>query len=199
MHRKKLLSLLQVYSPIDTDEKLMKQKLEEFVKSTSDCFDNNNRSGHITASAWIVDFKTTSVDLAYMASRMKKMSQLMGYQFVSQANFEDINGCMVYYHQLKASKSRKTGLYGETKTDFMKFPMIFNNHDYNDWRKYVIWNAFNLKKAKDSGYPPNFNSCYEFNSQCPYLALCEYPKWDEEKFKQMEGFVIVPDEREAAQ
>lgn len=154
---------------------------------------------NVDGMRWIVDFKTTSVDLAYMASRMKKMSQLMGYQFVSQANFEDINGCMVYYHQLKASKSRKTGLYGETKTDFMKFPMIFNNHDYNDWRKYVIWNAFNLKKAKDSGYPPNFNSCYEFNSQCPYLALCEYPKWDEEKFKQMEGFVIVPDEREAAQ
>ena len=65
MHRKKLLSLLQVYSPIDTDEKLMKQKLEEFVKSTSDCFDNNNRSGHITASAWIVDFKTKKIGMVH--------------------------------------------------------------------------------------------------------------------------------------
>jgi len=145
---------------------------------------------------WVVDFKTTSVELSYMASRMRKMVQLMGYQFTAQASFGSINGTMVYYHQLKASKSRKTGLYGETKTDFMKFPMIFSNKDYADWRKYVVWNAFKMQKAVDAGFPPNFNSCYEFNSACAYLPLCDYPKWDMDKFLVMEGFVVVPDERE---
>lgn len=145
---------------------------------------------------WVVDFKTTSVELGYMASKLRKMVQLMGYQFVAQDHFEGINGCMVYYHQLKAAKSRTTGLYGATKTDFMKFPMIFSRQDYEDWRKYIIWNAFQLQKVKQMGYPPNFNSCYEFNSQCPYMPLCNYPKWDLDKFMEMDGFVVVPDERE---
>jgi hypothetical protein len=144
---------------------------------------------------WVVDFKTTSVDLAYMASRMRKMPQLMGYQFVAQDKFDGIAGCLVYYHQLKASKSRTTGLYGATKTDFMKFPEIFNQQDYENWRKYVIWNAFQLKKAKEAGNPPNYNSCYEFNFACPYLPFCDYPRYDEDKFLEMDGFVVVPDER----
>lgn len=144
---------------------------------------------------WVVDFKTTAVDLPYMASKMRKMAQLMGYQFVAQRHFDGINGCMVYYHQLKASKSRKTGEYGDTKTDFMKFPMIFSNHDYEDWRRYVIWNAFNLHKAVESGYSPNYNSCYEFNRACPYIQLCDHPKWNMDKFKEMDGFVLVPDDR----
>lgn len=146
---------------------------------------------------WVVDFKTTSVDLPYMASRMRKMSQLMGYQFCAQDHFQSINGCMVYYHQLKATKSRKTGLYGDIKTDFMKFPMIFNQQDYKNWRQYVIWNAYQLNLAKKVGYPPNYNNCYEFNKSCPYLPLCDYPKWDIERFLTMDGFVVVPDEREA--
>lgn len=145
---------------------------------------------------WIVDFKTTSVDLSYMASRMRKMPQLMGYQFVANDIYENINGCLVYYHQLKASKSRKTGEYGETKTDFMKFPMIFSNKDYADWRKYIIWQGYLLHKAKEANYPPNFNSCYEFNASCPYLPLCDYPRWNIDKFMEMDGFVVVPDERE---
>lgn len=149
----------------------------------------------IDGLAWIVDFKTTSVELPYMASRMRKMVQLMGYQFVAQDHYSDINGCMVYYHQLKATKSRKTGLYGEKKIDFMKFPMIFSKHDYQNWRKYIIWNAYNLMKAKQVEYPPNYNSCYEFSSSCPYLTLCDYPTWSPERFVEMDGFVIVPDER----
>lgn len=147
---------------------------------------------------WVVDFKTTSVDLSYMASRMRKMVQLMGYQFVANRQLNDISGCLVYYHQLKASKSRKTGLYGDLTINFMKFPMIFSSHDYANWRKYVIYQAYMQKIAKDTGFPPNFNSCYEFNSACSYLPLCDYPKWDVDKFKEMEGFVVIPDERETA-
>lgn len=143
---------------------------------------------------WVVDFKTTSVELAYMASRLRKMPQLMGYQFVEQAR-QNIAGCMVYYHQLKATKSRTTGLYGATKTNFMKFPMIFGHQDYENWRRYVNWNAFCLKNAVKADYPPNFNSCYAFNSSCEYLPLCDYPKWNPDRFVEMDGFVVIPDER----
>lgn len=144
---------------------------------------------------WVIDFKTTSVELSFMASRLRKMVQLMGYQFVTQANYGSVNGCMVYYHQLKASKSRKTGLYGDVTIDFLKCPMIFSDKDYEDWRRYVIWNAFKLDKVEAAGYPPDFNHCYDFNKACEYMPLCSYPKWDLDKFLEMDGFYIIPDER----
>jgi hypothetical protein len=150
----------------------------------------------IDGMTWIVDFKTTSVDLPYMGSRLRKMPQLMGYQFGPSSVIKNVAGTMIYYHQLKATKSRTTGLYGATKTDFMKFPMIFSENDYYNWRKYIIWEAYCSKVAKDAGYPPNYNSCYEFNKSCEYLPLCDYPKWDIERFLSMDGFVVIEREEE---
>ena len=150
----------------------------------------------IDGMKWVVDFKTTSVELPYLASRLRRMPQLMGYQFVGQDALKEISGTMIYYHQLKATKSRTTGLYGAPKIDFMPFPQIYSRKDYNDWRSYVIFKAFMLNKAKEAGYPPDFNACFEFNRSCPYLPLCDYPKWDLDRFMEMDGFVIVPDERE---
>jgi len=145
---------------------------------------------------WIKDFKTTSVDLPYMASRLRRMPQLMGYQFVAQEHINEVSGTMVSYHQLKATKSRKTGLYGELKTDFMNFPMIYVSSEYDNWRTYVIYNASKFHIAAKAGFPPNYLSCYEFNKSCPYLPLCESPKWDIDRFMSVDGFVVVPDERE---
>jgi hypothetical protein len=146
---------------------------------------------------WVIDFKTTGVNLAFIASRLRRMPQLMGYQFTAADRYEGISGTMIYYHQLSATKSRTTGLYGTTKTDFMKMPQVYSHKDYSDWRKYIIWNAYCLMKAEEAGYPPNYNSCYEFNKACEYLPLCDYPKWDIERFMEMDGFVVVPDDRDA--
>jgi hypothetical protein len=150
----------------------------------------------IDGCKWITDFKTTKSDLPYMASMLRKMVQLMGYHYVAQRLFPDVSGCLVDYHQIKAVKSRSTGFYGETKIDFMKFPMIFPSHDYKNWRRYVIWNAAKFRIAEKAGYPPEAGSCYAFNKTCPYLPLCEYPKWDIDRFMEMKGFVVVPDDRE---
>jgi hypothetical protein len=149
----------------------------------------------IDGLTWVIDFKTTSVDLPYLSSKLRRMAQLMGYQFIAQSVLPEVNGTFVYYHQLKASKSRKTGEYGETKIDFMKFPQVYSITDYEQWRKYVVWNAFKMKQAKLAGYPPEFSSCYLFNSACEYLPLCDHPKWDLERFLEMPGYVIVPDDR----
>jgi len=144
---------------------------------------------------WIVDFKTTSVNLDYMAAKLRKLIQLMGYQFSAREHYEGINGTLVYYHQLKATKSRKTGEYGSVTTDFRKFPQIFSERDYQYWRKYIIWNAFKIKKAQDSDYPAEYGSCFDFNSTCEYMPLCDHPRWDIDSFKEMNGFCIVPDDR----
>jgi len=153
----------------------------------------------VSGMKWVVDFKTTSVDLPYMAAKLQKMIQLMGYQFVAREHYEGVNGTMVYYHQLKATKSRKTGEYGAIKTNFMKFPQIYSNRDYADWRRHVIWNAFKLKKAAEADYPPDFGHCFDFNSTCGFMPLCTHPRWDIERFKTTDGFVIVPDERETGE
>lgn len=143
----------------------------------------------------IVDFKTTSVGLDYMAAKLRKLIQLMGYQFTAREYYEGINGTMVYYHQLKATKSRKTGEYGTVTTDFRKFPQIFSDRDYHIWRKYIIWNAFKLKMAKKADSPVEYGSCFDFNKTCEYMPLCDHPRWDIEAFKEMDGFCIVPDDR----
>lgn len=144
---------------------------------------------------WIVDFKTTSVNLDYMAAKLQKLIQLMGYQFTGREHYEGINGTMVYYHQLKAVKSRKTGEYGSVTTDFRKFPQIFSERDYKIWRKYIIWNAFKLKMAKEADFPVEYGSCFNFNKTCDYMPLCDHPRWDLEMFKEMDGFCDVPDDR----
>jgi hypothetical protein len=146
---------------------------------------------------WVVDFKTTSVDLPYIASRLRRTAQLIGYQFVAQLNIPSITGCMVYYHQLKATKSKSTGLYGAIKTDFMKWPMIFNKDEYNAWRKYIVFNAYQQHKGREAGFPPRFDQCYRFNKQCEYLPLCSSPKWDLDRFAEMDGFVVIPPQQDS--
>ena len=56
MHRERILTLLDEYKPFDDQEKAMYEETVRFVKRDPDCFDNHNPAGHITASAWIVDF-----------------------------------------------------------------------------------------------------------------------------------------------
>jgi 8-oxo-dGTP pyrophosphatase MutT (NUDIX family) len=65
MHRKKLLSLLQNYTPYNDHESEMKDRLVDFVKRVSDCFDNFYKEGHITASAWVLDKKNKKVGLVH--------------------------------------------------------------------------------------------------------------------------------------
>jgi 8-oxo-dGTP pyrophosphatase MutT (NUDIX family) len=49
----------------DKDENFHKQKLEEFLLSTADPFDNENREGHITASSVAVNYDTQKVLLIW--------------------------------------------------------------------------------------------------------------------------------------
>lgn len=50
-----LLAALAAYEPCDERESAMRAQIEEFVRSTPDCFERSQASGHITGSAWIVD------------------------------------------------------------------------------------------------------------------------------------------------
>ena len=56
MHRQPLLQLLNTYEPYDSDEVSLKEKIINFITHHPDCFERTCREGHITASAWIVNF-----------------------------------------------------------------------------------------------------------------------------------------------
>ena len=56
MHRQPLLQLLNAYEPCDDNEASLKRKMINFVTEHRDCFERTCREGHITASAWIVNF-----------------------------------------------------------------------------------------------------------------------------------------------
>ena len=53
--RAQLLALIERYSPIDTADAQMAERLRAFVESTLDCFERTHEAGHVTGSSWIVD------------------------------------------------------------------------------------------------------------------------------------------------
>jgi len=56
MHRTALLNKLREYQPFDQDERDMYETLVRFVETERNCFERDLQIGHITGSAWIVDF-----------------------------------------------------------------------------------------------------------------------------------------------
>ncbi|NOY63704.1 MAG: NUDIX hydrolase [Gammaproteobacteria bacterium] len=57
MHRVDLLSALEVYSPVDRDEREMVGATSQFVKQQARCFERSLGIGHVTGSAWVVDLE----------------------------------------------------------------------------------------------------------------------------------------------
>lgn len=60
-----LLERLSRYRAIDTEDRLSQTKIHSFVAETENCFSRNHTSGHITASAWIIDPERSSALLVH--------------------------------------------------------------------------------------------------------------------------------------
>lgn len=54
MKRSNLFSLLNAYTPIDSEEQKMYLETQKFVNENPDCFERTLQIGHVTASGWIV-------------------------------------------------------------------------------------------------------------------------------------------------
>lgn len=61
----KILDLLESYDCIIESEKLVKKRFIEFVQKNEDCFERHLEVGHITASAFIFDPKTSKILLLH--------------------------------------------------------------------------------------------------------------------------------------
>ena len=78
MHRNYLLQKLRSYRPIDAHEIEMRKRIIEFVETNSDCFERTLQTGHITASALIVNKQRTHTLLTHH-HKLDKWLQLGGH------------------------------------------------------------------------------------------------------------------------
>ena len=76
--REKLLIDLKQYTPFDSHEKEMVEKVISLIESTPDCFHNNSFPAHMTASAWIIDNGLTHLLFTHH-KKLNKWLQLGGH------------------------------------------------------------------------------------------------------------------------
>ena len=77
-HRTVLLEQLRAYQPEDEGENRMRSEMMAFVKRESACFERSTSVGHMTGSAWVVDWKAGRVVLLHHA-RLGKWLQPGGH------------------------------------------------------------------------------------------------------------------------
>lgn len=65
MHRTPLLNKLRDYQPCDPHERDMYETLVRFVETESECFNRSLQTGHVTGSAWIIDFSRSQTLLTH--------------------------------------------------------------------------------------------------------------------------------------
>ena len=54
MHRRKLLDSLEIYSSLYEEEADLIKRFNVFLEENVNCFDRQNRVGHVTGSAWLL-------------------------------------------------------------------------------------------------------------------------------------------------
>lgn len=57
----KILKEIESYKPWDSEEKEAKEKIVEYLKTNNIIIDTENKDGHLTASAWIVNSKRDKI------------------------------------------------------------------------------------------------------------------------------------------
>jgi 8-oxo-dGTP pyrophosphatase MutT (NUDIX family) len=78
MHRRDLLEKLSAYRPWDDAETMCQNRIIEFVRNHTDCFQRSLAIGHITGSAWLLDHAGARVLLTHHR-KLGKWLQLGGH------------------------------------------------------------------------------------------------------------------------
>jgi 8-oxo-dGTP pyrophosphatase MutT (NUDIX family) len=76
--RERLLEELERYQPADERERAMVASLRAFVAAEPACFERSHPSGHVTASAWVVD-RARRVALLTHHRKLDRWLQLGGH------------------------------------------------------------------------------------------------------------------------
>ncbi|MEM9390028.1 MAG: NUDIX hydrolase [Bacteroidota bacterium] len=78
MHDLPLLAQLDSYTPIDTEEIAFKKDMISFIAKNEHCFERTLTSGHITGSAWVVNYSFSKALLTHH-SKLDRWLQLGGH------------------------------------------------------------------------------------------------------------------------
>lgn len=73
-----LVELLQKYMPTDSWEQDCKEKMFEFIKQHTDCFERSLNIGHFTGSVWLLNHDKSKALLTHHA-KLDKWMQLGGH------------------------------------------------------------------------------------------------------------------------
>jgi hypothetical protein len=78
MIRDNLLALLKSYNPKNNHEILCKNDITSFVKNNENCFERSLEIGHVTASSWLLDYRSQHALLTHHR-KLNKWMQLGGH------------------------------------------------------------------------------------------------------------------------
>jgi hypothetical protein len=122
---------------------------------------------------WSFDFKTTGRDLNYAASNNERSFQFKGYTFAgSKTDRTEPDGMIVLYHQILASKSKKTGEYGTLKLDFKRVPYMYTPWDLEKWRESFLETYSRVARCYETDrWPQQDDHCFKYG-RCQYIDFC---------------------------
>ncbi len=75
---KKLLTLLNIFVPLNNCENQLKTRFIDFVKNTPTAFERSHLAGHVTGSAWLMDTRLSRVLMTHH-KKLGKWLQLGGH------------------------------------------------------------------------------------------------------------------------
>lgn len=123
---------------------------------------------------WLEDFKTTGWYLDKVISQTNRSPQFIGYSYAGRKILDyTIAGCLGSFHYIAASKSKKTGEFGDPRFDFRRVPQIYTDKDVISWRHSFIDTCLDIQRCEESGqWAESFDNCFQYGT-CPYLRLCQ--------------------------
>ena len=122
---------------------------------------------------WNIEHKTTGQPLFKQEQRLNRSAQFIGYTFAGQQQGKKVEGTLVMFHHLSATKSRKTGEYGRPKVEFKRIAQMFSKEDILNWKQSLCYTAAKIRWCEEKNrWPMQFDSCYQFGA-CRYIDICE--------------------------
>lgn len=137
---------------------------------------------------WQLDHKTTGQSLAQQVYRLNRSAQSIGYSYAGRQVFREIpEGHFITIHHIKATKSKKTGLYGKVNIDFARTPMIYGEEDIISWRQGFLEMAQRIQIAKRvNNFPCEHGSCYTYG-KCGFSDICDLNLTEDEIAERLQN------------
>lgn len=119
----------------------------------------------------MVDHKTTSYYLSKFEDMVDDTHQYTGYIYTLKQDYPDAHGGLV--DAIHVPKPLKTK---DLQTQFARYTVSKNDHDFDEWKMWVFDTIERIMKAEKTGnWPQSKSRCHDYNRRCDYIELCRMP------------------------